>query len=129
METASCPSLPVPARMTYSSAISARPSQGRLVYVPNRRFHPVSLRRGGQQCLCLADEVCRVHGAEEAEGMPELVISLGPAPGPGEFLGGAKPREGSRPGCAHRVQRLGCCHELLVSQPPGGSGPGRIATG
>jgi len=65
----------------------------------------------------------RIHGPEEVEGTPELVISLGPPPGPSELLGGAKPRMGSRPGRAHRVQRLGCRHEFLVSQLSGGSGP------
>src|SRR6516164_6426121 len=116
-----------PCSWSKRAGIGAPDSNAGLCSVSVMSILPVwwSLRRGGQQCLCFADEACRIYGTEEAEGTPELFISLGPPPGPRELLGGAKPREGGRPGCAHRVQRPGGRHEVLVSQPSGGYVPER----
>ena len=88
-----------------------------------------SSRRCGQLCLCFADKTRRIHRTKEIECRLELVIGLGPPPGPAELLGGAEPREGGRPGSAHRVQQLGRRHEFPVSQRAGGNEPGRIAPG
>jgi hypothetical protein len=85
--------------------------------------------RCGQQFLSFADETGRAHGPEELECMLELVLGLARPPGLDELLGGTKPCEGGRPGCADRVQRLGCRHEVLFGQLSGGDEPGRIAPG